>query len=112
LNHNEAVEVLQTISELFPDRFELTKKKANILIPQLKKMDYQGVMDNLSSYVVEKPFPPTIAEIASYPAEKNDHLEKVEKWKQEAQQVSPETKRKFEQQFQKLAKEISHDSKS
>ncbi len=111
MKYKEAVDVLETIAELYPSRFEISKKKAMILIPQLEKMDYKGVMDNLSNYVAEKPFPPTIAEIASYPTEKNNHLEKVEQWKQEAKQVSPETKKKFQQQLQELAKEKSHDPK-
>lgn len=108
MTHEEALDVLETISELYP-HFELTKKKAQLLLPQLKKMDYKRVIDKLAAYVSTNPFPPTIADIAAYPPSNNDHLEKMKEWQREASKVPIETKRRFQEHIRQLMKEKSHD---
>ena len=97
----EAIEVLKTINEMYP-RFNLTKRKAAMLLPNLKKMDYKGVMKNLSVFVMESPYPPLLSEIAAYPDEEESHLEEMEKWQEEAKQVSPEVKEQFREEFEKF----------
>ena len=101
MTKEEAIEVLKTINEMYP-RFNLTKRKAVMLIPNLKKMDYQGVMKNLSVFVMESPYPPILSEIAAYPDDEDSHLDEKEKWQEEAKKVSPEMKAQFREAFQKF----------
>ncbi|UOR11387.1 hypothetical protein [Halobacillus amylolyticus] len=70
MDRREAVEVLKTISELYPTKFEMTERKARVLVPELLKMDYSAVMSRLANYAIGHPFPPTISEIAVYPRKK------------------------------------------
>lgn len=109
MKHEEAVRVLEALQELYP-KFELSKKKVQILLPHLEKMDYQGVMAKLSAYVTDHPYAPAIAEIAVYPAEANLHLRMMKEWQKEAEQVSEDTKRRFRKQMHKLlGKLVSHE---
>lgn len=70
MNRNEAIDVLETIRDIYP-KFEVSERKANILIPKLQPMDYGLVMEKLSAHVAAHPYPPTIAEIAAFPPEAN-----------------------------------------
>lgn len=98
MTKEEALEILKSIDEMYP-RFQLTKRKAMLLIPNLMNMDYDGVMKNLSAYVMENPYPPILNEIAAY-AEEADHvLAEIEAWQEEAKKVSPEVKERFRKQF-------------
>lgn len=101
MTEEESFDVLKTIAELYP-RYELTKRKAQILLPQLQKMEYDGVLKKLSAYVAEHPHAPTIAEIAVYPPEENKHLKMMKEWQAEADKVSEETKQQFRLQMQQL----------
>ncbi|WP_217587489.1 replicative helicase loader/inhibitor [Lentibacillus saliphilus] len=94
MTHEEAVDILEMIAEVYP-KFEMTRKKAALLLPPLKEMDYKGVLDKLSAHVVKHPYAPTIAEIAAYPPERNLHLEEMSRWHAEAAKVSPEVKARF-----------------
>ena len=102
MNRNEAIDILETIKEVYP-RYEITKRKATILIPGLLKMDYDGVLKNLETFAAEKPYPPTIAEIASYPKEANSHFEQRKQWEQEAQQVPDHKKQEFQDRLRHLS---------
>lgn len=106
MNANQAFDVLDTIAELYP-KYVITKRKVNILLPQLKQMDYSNVLEKLSAYVAEHPYPPTLAEIAAYPPATNIHLEQMRQWKKEAAQVPEETKHQFKQQLDTLFKGMS-----
>lgn len=106
MNANQAFDVLDTIAELYP-KFVITKRKVDILLPQLKQMDYSHVLEKLSAHAAACPYPPTLAEIAAYPPATNVHLEQMQQWKKEAAQVPQETKRQFKQQFDSLFKEMS-----
>lgn len=106
MTEHEAIEVLETIDELYP-RFQLSKRKAKVLLPHLKQMEFDGVMNKLFVYVSENAYPPTIAEIAVYPPEPNHHLEELQRWKEEAAKVPQEVKDKFHQAIQQLLKEKS-----
>lgn len=103
---DEALEILKTINEMYP-KFNLTKRKAKILIPSLKQMDYTGVLKNLSTHVMHQLYPPMLSEIAAYPpvTEKDSSLAEIEKWEEEAKKVTPEMKQHFEKQFEKLLQE-------
>ncbi|PAV27781.1 hypothetical protein CIL05_20090 [Virgibacillus profundi] len=103
MKKEEALEVLRTINEMYP-RFNLTKRKAKVLVPNLMQMDYQGVMKNLSAYIMEHPYPPMLSEIAAYLDVEDSHLEEMEKWQEEAKKVSPKVKEQFQEQFEQLIK--------
>ncbi|MCT2534786.1 hypothetical protein NC661_04395 [Aquibacillus koreensis] len=104
MNRDQAIDVLETIDELYP-KYELTERKANMLLPQLMRMDYDRVLQNLSTYIAQYPYPPTLAEIAAYPKEEQNYVDQLQQWKKEADLVSEETKQKFRQQMDRLLKE-------
>ncbi|MCA1021817.1 hypothetical protein [Halobacillus litoralis] len=110
MNQGQAVEVLETIHELYPRNFDVTDKKMELFIPQLKKMDYKGVMRKLSDFATKHPYPPTLAEIAVYPPQKNEALEKMRRWEEEAKQVPEETKQAFRKKLNQLIEAKQHDS--
>lgn len=101
MTKEEAVEILKTINEMYP-KFNLTKRKALLLVPNLMKMDYKGVMKNLSKYIMEFPYPPTLSEIAAYQNEDESLLEEMEKWQEEARRVPPEVREQFKKEFEQL----------
>src|SRR5699024_6296685 len=109
MNRNEAIDVLETIRDIYP-KFDVSERKATILLPQLAPMDYGLVMEKLSASVAANPFPPTIAAIAAYPPEENEHLDKISKWREEAAQVPDGVKQAFQAQMIKLLKEKSNDN--
>jgi len=106
MTNEEAVDVLETIAEIYP-KFEMTRKKAKLMLPPLKEMDYEGVMEKLSDFVAKYPYAPTIAEIAAYPSKQNEHVERLKKWRAEASQVPPHIKDRFRNAMQQLIMEKS-----
>ncbi|WP_182199340.1 hypothetical protein [Paraliobacillus salinarum] len=106
MNANQAFDVLDTIAELYP-KYVITKRKVDILLPQLKQMDYTNVLKKLSAYAAAHPYPPTLAEIAAYPPATNIYLEQMRQWKKESALVPEETKRQFKQQLDTLLKAMS-----
>lgn len=109
MDKSEAIQVLETIRDIYP-KYDVSKKKAQMLIPQLKPMDHKRVMEKLSSHLATCPYPPTIAEIAAYPVKNNDHLELIKRWRVEASKVPNEIKQVFHQQMVKLVKDKANDS--
>ncbi|WP_101841954.1 hypothetical protein [Halobacillus sp. Marseille-P3879] len=107
MNYDQAVEVLQMIRELYPGKFEVSKTKAAVMIPQLEKMEFEPVKKKLSEYAGQYPFPPTLADIAVYPPIKNPYLEKMKKWDQEAEEVSDETKQLLQEKLDELIRKVS-----
>ncbi|MGY0691885.1 hypothetical protein ACW2QC_03720 [Virgibacillus sp. FSP13] len=108
MNHSEAMDILETITQLYP-KSEMPRKKAQIIMSQFKHMDYQRVKDRLAQHVATYHYPPTVAEIAAYPPEKNDTLPKIREWQHEASKVPKATKMRFQEQLRKLIMEKSND---
>ncbi len=106
MNKDEALEILRSLSDLFP-AYSLTKAKAKNLLPVFEKMDYERVKQNLYAYALEHTYPPTIADIAAFPPDKDDYMDKIKEWQKEAAKVTPEQKAAFLEQFQRLVKEKS-----
>lgn len=106
MTKEEALNVLDMIDGVYPT-FNLTKKKGDILMPQLEKMDFEGVMKKLNAYIAENRFPPTIAEIAVFPPAENPHLEEMKMWEREAAKVPVEIKERFRKALLKLIEEKS-----
>ncbi|RKQ30015.1 hypothetical protein [Oceanobacillus halophilus] len=111
MTREEAIQVLKTIENFYP-KYKLTNEKASLLIPFLLPMDYQGVLYKLSQFVAAHAFAPTLAEIAVYPKVPNTYLDNLKKWEEEASQVPLETKRKFNQQLERLLKEKAYHEHS
>ncbi|MFG6147482.1 hypothetical protein [Halobacillus sp. B23F22_1] len=107
MKYDEAVEVLETMEELFSGKFKITKRKLDVFVPELERMAFIPVMEKLFDYAVVHPFPPTLADIAVYEPKKNDHLEKMRQWDEEAAKVPEETKRLFEEKFNELLRKVS-----
>src|SRR5699024_8814317 len=111
MDRREAIQVLETIKDIYP-RYDISKKKAQMLIPELIQMDGNGVMEKLSAHVASHHYPPTIAQIAAYPVESNHHLDKIKKWRMDAAQVTTEIKQRFHKQMTQLVKDKANDSHS
>jgi hypothetical protein len=110
MTREEAIDVLETIRAVYP-KFDISKKKATLLIPQLEKMDYAGVINKLSAFIAAYPYAPTIAEIAVYPKEQNAYLKEMEVWEKEAAAVPEKTKERFRKAMLELLAEKSyHDA--
>jgi hypothetical protein len=101
MNYQQAVKVLETITLVYP-HFVINETKAKFLIPWLEKMDFDGVMKNLSRHIYSNGNPPTIEEIAAYPKGKNDSFQEMEAWQKEAAKVSYEEKLRFQQEIESL----------
>src|SRR5699024_1477624 len=101
MTNQEALDILKAINEMYP-RFNLTKRKATLLIPNLKKMDYKGVMKNLSAFVMDNPYPPLLNEIGAYTDEEEASVTEMDRWQEEAKKVSPAVKERFRKDMQKL----------
>lgn len=106
---DEAMEVLYTMEEMYP-KFKLTERKAKILVPNLKKMNFRKVMENLGEHVMHHPYPPQLSEIAAYEEEEVEEeeespLAEIERWKEEAKKVTPEMKLEFQEQLEQLLRE-------
>lgn len=105
MTKEEAFDVLYTIQEFYP-YVKMGERKVRVLIPQLLKMDYQGVISNLSDYVVTHEYAPTMDKIAAYPVEENVHVEELHTWQEEAANVPEHKKRQFHEALKKLVKEM------
>jgi len=108
MTKEEAFDVLEAIQEFYP-KVKLGERRIRVFIPKLLEMDYVGVMRNLSEHVVNYQYAPTLVEIAAYPTEPNLHLEQMRVWQEEAEKVPEETKRRFQEEFEKLVKRYRHD---
>lgn len=104
MNRQEAIEILETIQEVYP-KFVLSKRKANMLLPVLQEMDYQQVTEKLSHHVATHPYAPTMEEIAAYPAVENNYLQLVRAWREEAASVPADVKMSFYQRMNTLLAE-------
>lgn len=111
MNRDNAVEVLETINEMYP-KFDLSKRKARMLLRTLQEMDYTRVMDKLSKHVATYPYAPTIEEIAAYPPVENNHLQLVRAWKREAAMVPADVKADFYQKMNALLSEKAAGTES
>ncbi|MFZ0371545.1 MAG: hypothetical protein WAM07_18260 [Halobacillus sp.] len=109
MKSQEAIEILETMQEMYPGKFEVTQRMVSMALPQLMQMDYKAVMDKLSRYAFTSPFPPSFSNIAVYLPQENDYLEKMKVWEQEAAEVSEETKRRFEEKLEQLMRRFSDD---
>src|SRR5699024_11861528 len=76
MNKQEASHVLQTIKELYPT-FHLSQMKVAMLMRKLLPMDYEEVIKNVMKHVATHPYPPTIAEIAAYPKQQTEEIDKL-----------------------------------
>ena len=88
--------------QFMPTTPEKLKDKIDTWTSIMKDMDYERVMSRARQHVQENKFPPTIAEVSAYAPERNDTLEKMRRWEEEAKKVPPQVKQKFEQEIKKL----------
>lgn len=104
MNRDQVVQLFKEIKSVYPT-FEVSTSKVNTWARMMRKMDFDRVMAKFDQHSLENKYPPTIAEIAAYAPEKNEHLEKMRQWEREAAQVSPEVKKEFARQMKKLFKD-------
>lgn len=106
MNRKEAIHVLETIKDVYP-RYDISKKKAGILIKELVLMDYTRVMEKMSKHVATHPYPPTIREIAGYSEKHNEDLTRLKEWREQVQDVPLDFKQVFHEQMRQLIKDKS-----
>lgn len=107
MERNDVVELFKMIKSFYPN-FEVSSEKVDAWHRIMKKMDYKRVVARLEQHAAENPFPPTIAEIAAYAPPKNETLEQMQKWREEAAKVPPEVKEEFKRRFEKFVKEMQN----
>lgn len=93
----QALDILQRISVAYPMfdlKGELGQKRIEVWLNALKNMSYEGVLNNLNQHMIENKFPPTIAEIAAFPKEKNTALVRIKQYEEQARQNPPTEKAK------------------
>lgn len=110
MERSDVIELFRLIKNFYPN-FEVSSEKVDAWHKIMKKMDFDRVVAKLEQHTAEKPFPPTISEIAAYAPEDNKHLEQIQKWREEAAKVSPDVKERFRKEFEKLAQKIEEKSK-
>ncbi|ELK46301.1 hypothetical protein QRD89_16140 [Halobacillus sp. ACCC02827] len=102
MKYEKAFEIVDMLEELYAPKFKVTKRKLDVWIPALERMDYEKVKANVTEHALRYPYSPVISDIAAYEEEEDDFMEKVEQWKREAAAVPPEVKREFFQKFEEL----------
>lgn len=108
MDRDQVIELFKLIKNVYPT-FEVTTEKVDSWTRLMKKMDFKRVMARAEQHTMENKFPPTIAEIAAYAPEKNEHLEKMKQWEREASKVPQEVKENFRRQMEKLFKDKAND---
>lgn len=106
MKREEALFVLQTIQEVYP-KYDLPEMKVRMLVRELLPMDYVEVMKNLARHTARYPYPPMIAEIAAYPREREEQVERLNQWRKEAEEVPEEMREAFHKQMLKVLEEKS-----
>lgn len=73
MNKNQVIDVLETISNVYQNKFKMEnpKKVIEAWFNVLKDYEFDFVMDNLSQYIKSNHFPPSIADLVKEP-EKRD----------------------------------------
>lgn len=108
MTREEVIELFKVIKSVYPT-FEVSSTKVDTWARMMHKMDFKRVMAKAEHHTMENKFPPTIAEIAAYAPEKNNHLEKMKKWEREASNVPQEVKENFRRQMEQLFKDKAYD---
>jgi len=106
VERKQVVELFKFIRDIYP-MFEVSSGKVNSWHRMMKKMDFERVMAKAEQHAAENKFPPTVAEIAAYAPEKNEHLEKMRQWEKEAAEVPQSVKDEFKLKMEQLFKEKS-----
>lgn len=104
MTRDEVINLFKLIKSFYPN-FEVTTEKVNNWAWAMRKMDFDRVMVRAQEHVQENKFPPTIAEVAAFAPEKNEHLEKIREWEKEAAQVPQSVKDEFRRKVNELFKE-------
>lgn len=95
MTRDEAVDIIDTIIDLYPQfESEWTKRKSEIWVSGLMKMDFAKVMHNLEKHVAESRFPPKLAEIAGYPREDSQTLARIQAYEEKAKENPPTTEQR------------------
>lgn len=98
--------MFKLIKSVYPN-FEVDQTKVDTWSNVMKGQDYDRVIIKLQEHMKANKFPPTIAEISAYAPKRNEHLEKMKMWKQEASKVPEETKQQFRDKLMQLIREKS-----
>src|SRR5690625_4672033 len=84
--------------QFMPGSKEKLKDKIDTWTEVMKNMDYERVMARAQEHIQTNKFPPTIAEISAFAPKKDDTLEKMRQWEEEAKKVPTHVKQNFEKQ--------------
>lgn len=101
MERKEVVDLFKFLKNIYPN-FEVDSGKADTWHRLMKDMDFERVMVKAEQHVQANKFPPTVAEIAAYAPAKNEHLEKMKRWEEEAAKVSPEKRARVSAEIQEL----------
>lgn len=106
MERSEVISLFKLISSFYTN-FEVSTEKVNAWTWAMKDMDFDRVTTKAKKHVQENKFPPTIAEVAAYAPEHNEHLDKMKQWEKDAAQVPEWKKQQFKEEMQRLIREKS-----
>lgn len=101
MNRDQVKNLFKVLVKAYPS-FEVDAEKVDIWTSIMKNMDYERVMARAQEHIQTNKFPPTIAEISAFAPKKDDTLEKMRQWEEEAKKVPTHVKQNFEKQIKKL----------
>jgi hypothetical protein len=93
VNKSHVKEVFKVIASVYPN-FEVTQDKLDLWTKLLKGNNPAQVMMNVERYILDNKFPPTVADIRApekHEAHKQDYLNKIKLWEEEASGVPKHT---------------------
>ena len=109
MNREQVKELFQFIGSIYPsfipDNQEKLTRKVDTWTRLMRKMDFERVMAKTEQHSLESKFHQTIADVAAYAPEKNEHLEKMRQWEKEAKKVPQHVKENFKKQLNQLLKD-------
>lgn len=102
MDRDQVKELFKFLMSIYPTFDSPTTEKIDTWHRLMKDMDFKRVMAKAEQHVQVNKFPPTISEIAAYAPKENKHLEKIERWKEEAKKVPNELRQEFFAKVQAL----------
>jgi hypothetical protein len=82
MEKKEVIQILAMIESVYP-QFKISDETVLMWLKVSKGMDYQLVMQRLSTHIAKHRFPPVLAEIAAFQESDNGYLQKTKQWAQE-----------------------------
>ncbi|WP_313798975.1 replicative helicase loader/inhibitor [Cytobacillus sp.] len=85
MDKKDVIQVLAAIESMYP-QFKISDEMVLMWLRVMKEMDFQLVMQKLTTHIAKHPFPPVLAEIAGFQERENQFLQQTKQWEQEGRE--------------------------